>query len=156
MIKIENYKLFVNSKDFEKIYKIAKLEFVNSSIDYIKSIEKYLSICIEKQSILLLYSDQNIIGFYIINIVNKKVKLSFAYIDPKYRGKGYNHILLEAAINNFKSQIDSFTTFIHFKNIASLKSLYKLIDKFNLNYIKDELIDEKGQKFYKFTLQGFK
>ena len=156
MIQVQPYKLFINSKDFETIYKVAKNEFSMSFIEYIKSIEKYLKICIQKESILLLYEKNIIIGFYIINIENRKVKLSFAYIHPQHRGKKYNHVLLDAAFTKYKSEYDIFTTLIHYKNIASLKSLYKIIEKFNLNYIKDEIIDEKGQKFHKFTLQGFK
>lgn len=155
MIKIETYKLFDNSKDFEKIFKIAKTEFQNSSIDYIKSVEKYLILCFEKQSILLLYKDNIVIGFYIIYVENRKVKLSFSYIHPKHRGNKYNFILLEAAFTKFRCEYDIFVAFIHHKNIPSLKSLYYCIDKFKFNYFKDEIINEKGQKFHQFTIQGF-
>lgn len=155
MIHVEQYKLFHNSKDFEIIYKAARNEFLTSSIEYIKSIEKYLKNCIQKESILLLYDSNVVIGFYIIYVENRKVKLSFSFIHPKHRGNKYNLILLEAAFSKFKCEYDVFIAFIHYKNIPSLKSLYFCINKFKFNYFKDDIINEKGQKFYKFTIEGF-
>lgn len=156
MIKIEKYKLFVNSKDFEYLVKKAEIELAGSKIPYSECLKKYLKKCIINESILILYENDSPIGFYIIYINNKKVELSFTYIISKYRNKGYSHQLRIAAIEKFKDEYDKIETYILKNNIASLKGLEKLLEIYKPQYEKKQIIDQFGNQSYHFIIQGFK
>jgi hypothetical protein len=156
MIKIENYKIFVNSKDFEFLIKKSEIELCHSQLPYSQSLKKYFKKCINDESILILYENDLPIGFYIICINNRRVELSFTYIISKYRNKGYSHQLRIAGIERFKNKYDKIETYILKNNVASLKGLEKLLEIYKPQYEKKQIIDQFGNQLYHFIIQGFK
>ncbi len=156
MIKIEKYKLFVNPKDFEFLFKQAEYELRHSKVPYIDLIKKYLKICINNQSILILYENDKPVGFYIIHIINKKVDLSFTFIISKYRKKGYSHLLRVAGIEKYKNDYNLLEAYILKNNISSLKGLEKILELYKPNYEKKETIDPFGNESYYYIIRGFR
>lgn len=155
MINIQRYKQFVNSKDFEYIYKIARHQLKNDKIKYLDSINENLKKCILDESILILYEHNIPIGFYIINIIKRNPVFSFSFIEQNKRGKGYSYELIKSAFEIFGKHYDKFVAYIHEKNLPSLKNLHKILLNEGYTYEKEKVTDKKGFNFYRFTIQGF-
>jgi len=155
MITTERYKIFINSKDFEKILKLSIPEFNKSiPISYDCFYKTILKKCILDETIIILYKNNEPIGYFIINISNRKVFFSFSFIKIEERGNGYSHILRQNAIDIFKKSFDNLTVYCDPNNIASLKGLHFLLKKYNCNYKKSEIF-LKNKKHEKYEIEKF-
>ena len=134
MIKVERYKLFVNSKDFEKIYNQSISEIVKySGNSYDVFFREVVKVSLDKGFCFILFEDEEPIGYEIIKIKNKKVDGGFTFILPKHRGKKYSYLLRESMFNLIKDEVDEFSTYIHNSNISSIESAKKIAKKLFLN-----------------------
>lgn len=146
MIKIERYKLFHNSKDFEKIYHQSIpdiIKYSGSSCDtFFKEVVKP---SLDNNFCFILFEDQEPIAYEIIKIKNRKVDGGFTFILPKHRGKKYSYLLRESMFNLLKDEVDEFSTYIHNSNINSIESAKKTAEKLSLNLkISDTIITPDG------------
>ena len=156
MITIQKFQQFKNSDDFKYIYKIAQNDLINNPIKYLESLNENLKKCILDESILILYENNIPIGFYIINIINRKPVFSFSFIEPDKRGNGYSYELVKTAFKIFGKQYNKFVALIYIKNLPSFNNLLKILHNEKYTYEKEEVTDKNGLKFHKFTIQGFK
>ena len=134
MIKVERYKLFFNSKAFEKIYNQSISEIVKySGNSYDVFFREVVKVSLDKGFCFILFEDEEPIGYEIIKIKNKKVDGGFTFILPKHRGKKYSYLLRESMFNLIKDEVDEFSTYIHNSNISSIESAKKIAKKLFLN-----------------------
>ena len=134
MIKAERYKLFFNSKAFEKIYNQSISEIVKySGNSYDVFFREVVKVSLDKGFCFILFEDEEPIGYEIIKIKNKKVDGGFTFILPKHRGKKYSYLLRESMFNLIKDEVDEFSTYIHNSNISSIESAKKIAKKLFLN-----------------------
>ena len=68
MPSVQNYKLFVNSLDFESIYKESLPSLYKLHPNIQEFYYKYTSICISNKTIKLLYNDTQVIGYVLYSI----------------------------------------------------------------------------------------
>ena len=130
MIKVERYKLFVNSKDFEKIYNQSISEIVKySGNSYDVFFREVVKVSLDKGFCFILFEDEEPIGYEIIKIKNKKVDGGFTFVLPKHRGKKYSYLLRENMFNLLKDEVDEFSTYIHNSNTNSIESAKKTAKK---------------------------
>ena len=146
MIKVERYKLFLNSKAFEKIYNQSISEIVKySGNSYDVFFREVVKVSLDKGFCFILFEDEEPIGYEIIKIKNKKVDGGFTFILPKHRGKKYSYLLRESMFNLIKDEVDEFSTYIHNSNISSIESAKKTAKKLLLNLkISDTIITPEG------------
>lgn len=146
MIKIERYKLFHNSKDFEKIYHQSIpdiIKYSGSSCDTF--FQEVVKPSLDNNFCFILFEDQEPIAYEIIKIKNRKVDGGFTFILPKHRGKKYSYLLRESMFNLLKDEVDEFSTYIHNSNINSIESAKKTAEKLSLNLkISDTIITPDG------------
>jgi hypothetical protein len=134
MIKVQRYKLFFNSKAFEKIYNQSISEIVKySGNSYDVFFREVVKVSLDKGFCFILFEDEEPIGYEIIKIKNKKVDGGFTFILPKHRGKKYSYLLRESMFNLIKDEVDEFSTYIHNSNISSIESAKKTAKKLFLN-----------------------
>lgn len=135
MIKVELYKSFQNSSDFEKIIKKSMKEFgVTIPISYSDFVKTYIPKAIKNSTIVILFKNDLPIGYFVMVIENRTVIFSYSFILPEERGNKYSYILREYALNHFKDKFDKLNCFILVKNEASWKSLDRLLLKFKSKY----------------------
>lgn len=156
MIRVEQYKLFHNSKDFEKIYKKSILD-ICKHLDgpYETFYSKIVLPSLANNYCFILFDNNDPIGYEIVKIVNKKVEGGFTFILPEYRGKKYSFILREKMFELLKDKVDSFTTYIHNSNTSSIQSAISAAQKLNLSlHISDTIIlnDGTNTKMKKYTI----
>ena len=146
MIKAERYKLFFNSKAFEKIYNQSISEIVKySGNSYDVFFREVVKVSLDKGFCFILFEDEEPIGYEIIKIKNKKVDGGFTFILPKHRGKKYSYLLRESMFNLIKDEVDEFSTYIHNSNISSIESAKKTAKKLFLNLkISNTIITPEG------------
>ena len=156
MIRIEQYKLFHNSKDFEKIYNksISDIrKYFNGPYETFYS--KIVLPSLANNYCFILFDDNDPIGYEIVKITNKKIDGGFTFILPEHRGKKYSFLLRERMFELLKDKVDSFTTYIHNSNISSIQSAIRAAQKLNLSlYISDTIIlnDGTNTKMKKYTI----
>lgn len=155
MITTQRYKTFVNSKDFEKILKLSISEFDKSiPISYDCFCKTILNKCIQDETIIIIYKHNEPVGYFIINISNRKVFFSFSFIKTEERGNGYSHILRENAFDIFKNMFDNLTVHCDPNNISSLKGLHFLLKKYKCKFKKSDII-LKNKKYEKYEIEKF-
>ena len=107
MIKVERYKLFVNSKDFEKIYNQSISEIIKQTYCTYESFFKEVVLTsLSKNHCFILFENDNPIGYEIVKIKNRKIEGGFTFILPEHRGKKYSFLLREKMFNLLKTEID--------------------------------------------------
>lgn len=146
MIKVERYKLFFNSKAFEKIYNQSISEIIKySENSYDVFFREVVKVSLDKGFCFILFENEEPIGYEIIKIKNKKVDGGFTFILPKHRGKKYSYILRESMFNLLKDEVDEFSTYIHNSNTNSIESAIKTAKKLLLNLkISNTIITPEG------------
>ncbi|MEY2973121.1 MAG: hypothetical protein RI886_898 [Pseudomonadota bacterium] len=126
MLKIEEYKLFHNSQDFEKLFKksVPSLRdlHVNEG-DFYKNIVKR---AMDKKTLFLYYKDDIAIGFVVFSTKFRSAFWDFDFIinDKKYRK--YIRILRTSILNKIREKAEELDFVILRKNIKSLNSMFKL------------------------------
>lgn len=156
MIRIEQYKLFHNSKDFEKIYK-QSISDIRKYFDgpYEIFYSKIVLPSLAHNYCFILFDDDKPIGYEIVKITNRKIDGGFTFILPEHRGKKYSFLLRERMFELLKDKVDSFTTYIHNSNTSSIQSAISTAQKLNLNLHVSETIilnDGTNTKMKKYTI----
>lgn len=146
MIRVEQYKLFHNSKDFELLIKKSKKEILDHGADYQIFLKKYIPKIKENKHAVILYVDSKPIGYEFMIISRRKADDCFTYIVPEYRNKGYGTLLRKHCFKMFWNEYDEISGSIKNKNIGSKKSILKIAKEFGLNVKIDVEINEKGEK----------
>jgi len=132
MPSIQNYKIFVNSLDFEKIYK-ESLPILNKLHPNISEFyKKYTFPCINNNTIKLLYNEKEIIGYVLYSIKKRVLKFHFYYITPKNKNRRHGRYFREQIFNELKNEVDVLETSINKTNYPALNAAKKTSEKLNL------------------------
>jgi len=145
MFTTQQYKLFDNSKDFEKIFIKSHSEILknyNISLNNLKS--NYIDPAINNRTIIIGYEDNKPIGYQFINIKNRVINSSFTYIDPNYRKKGYGNLIRLKTLETFKDKFDKVYGSIFNVNYSSLISCRKLAEKLGLKLKEDGIVNDEN------------
>jgi len=136
---VQNYKLFINSLDFESIYKESLPSLYKLYPDIEEFYRKYTSICINNKTIKLLYNDSQVIGYVLYSIKNRILKFHFYYITPKNKNRKHGRFFRDQIFEQLKDQVDSLQTSIHKTNFSALNAAKKSAKKLNLNFVLKEI-----------------
>lgn len=135
MPSVQNYKTFVNSLDFEKIYK-ESLPILNKLYPNISDFYKrYTYPCINNETVKLLYNEQKIIGYVLYSIKKRILKFHFYYITPKNRNRIHGRFFREQIFEQLKNDVDSLETSINKTNFAALNAARKTAEKLKLDFL---------------------
>ena len=139
MPRIEDYKLFINSLDFEKIYKESlyalKKNYPNTDEFYIK----YTQPCVYNKTIKLLYNNSEIIGYILYSIKNKTLRFHFYYISPKNKNRKHGRYFREQFYLQVKDKVEKLETNIFKTNFEALNAANKTAQKLKLNFSLKEI-----------------
>lgn len=126
MLRIENYKLFHNSQDFEMLFKKAAPSlrdlYVNE-VDFYKSTVKR---AIDKKTLFLYYKDDTPIGFVVFSSKFRSAFWDFDFIIDNKNYRKYIRILRTSVLNKIREKAEELDFVILKKNIKSLNSMFKL------------------------------
>jgi len=132
MIKVEQYKLFHNSKDFEKIFKKSASE-IKKNMNYDFFCKEVLKPCLENRYCFILFENDEPIGYEVAAVQNRIIHGGFTFILPEHRGKKYSYLLREQMFNLLKDKADKASFLIFNNNTNSIISAEKIADKLSLN-----------------------
>jgi hypothetical protein len=132
MIKIEQYKLFHNSQDFEKIFKKSISE-IKKNMDYNFFCKEVLRPCLDNRYCFILFENNQPIGYEIAAIQNRVIHGGFTFILPEHRGKKYSYLLREQMFNLLRDKADKVSFQIFNSNTNSIISAKKLAEKLSLD-----------------------
>ncbi len=152
MIKLERYTLFENSLDFDFLIKKSHSDIINHCLDFNFFVKKVLPEIEKTRSAIILYENNKPIGYEIVSIKFKDLFFAFTYIIPEKRGKGYSYILREEAVKSFWNETNQISFTIKKNNIASSKSVIKLIEKYNCDFSTEDTKDKNGHPYKKYTI----
>jgi hypothetical protein len=138
MLKILQYKLFVNSTDFATIFNQSKNELKKNG-----DLESYycslIKPALEKNHTFLLYKDEKVIGYEICFLEKKIINGGFTFILPEYRKNGYSYLLRERMWSLVEKECDGeIKCFILNSNKSSLESAQKTAKKMDFEMILDK------------------
>lgn len=126
MLRIEHYKLFHNSQDFEMLFKKAAPSlrdlYVNE-VDFYKSTVKR---AIDKKTLFLYYKDDTPIGFVVFSSKFRSAFWDFDFIIDNKNYRKYIRILRTSVLNKIRENAEELDFVILKKNIKSLNSMFKL------------------------------
>lgn len=131
---IQDYKLFTNSLDFEKIYKESLISLKKLYPDLEEFYLKYTSICIYNKTIKLLYNDSEVIGYVLYSIKNRVLKFHFYYITNNNKNRKFGRFFREQIFETLKDKVDKLETSINKTNFSALNAAKKSAEKLNLNF----------------------
>ena len=131
---IQDYKLFTNSLDFEKIYKESLTSLKKLYPDLEEFYVKYTSVCIYNKTIKLLYNDSEVIGYVLYSIKNRVLKFHFYYITNKNKSRKFGRFFREQIFETLKDKVDKLETSIDKTNFSALNAAKKSAEKLNLKY----------------------
>jgi len=141
MVKVERYKLFFNSKDFEIIYK-KSLESLRKELNNENFFKHIVKPALEKRYCFLLYLDGKVIGYQLVQIKKKIIEGGYTFIQKEYRGKKYSKILRKFTYESLKNEIKEVHTFIRKNNIVSMRSVKNLAAELNIEIEEKNIYDE--------------
>lgn len=126
MLRIEHYKLFHNSQDFEMLFKKAAPSlrdlYVNE-VDFYKSTVKR---AMDKKTLFLYYKDDAPIGFVVFSSKFRSAFWDFDFIIDNKNYRKYIRILRTSVLNKIREKAEELDFVILKKNIKSLNSMFKL------------------------------
>jgi GNAT superfamily N-acetyltransferase len=150
MIRIEQYKLFHNSQDFEWIFKKSK-EDLSKEFGSESFVSDVIKPSLEKKHCLLLYLADKIIGYEVALVKKRKISGGYTFILSEHRGKGYSYKLREEMYNLLRKSSICVEAFIRKNNIASIESAKKTAKKLNLKLEEENVYDKNlnliGKKY---------
>lgn len=152
MLKIEEYKLFHNSQDFDGLILKSKDFINNNEVDYENFITNIYAKAKKSNSALILYKNNIPIGYELAVIANRTVCHSFTYIIPTERNKKYSYILREKMIEILIDKVDKYITVIKKNNISSIKGLNKILNKYPCEFSIEKVISKSGEIYEKYTI----
>ena len=124
MLKIEQYKLFYNSQDFEKIYKKSIFDLKKFFPDDKTFYNKYIKKAILDKKLFLFYKENFIIGYMFFSIKRKEAFWGFDFLEKKYRK--YARIFRSNMLLKIAKEADALNFWIHKKNFSPLNSVKKI------------------------------
>lgn len=134
MPTIVNYIQFTNSKDFENLYResvpILKHWYPNIQDFY----SKYIRPCIENKTIILLYDNKKIIGYFLYSIKKRILTIHFYYITPKNKSRRHGRYFREKLYESLQNDFDIIQTAINKTNFPSINATKKFLQKLNLEH----------------------
>ena len=137
---------------FDELIKKSRKDLISNEIDYNSFVSNQLPIIKEKKSAIILYKDHSAIGYEIILIKNKEASVSFSYIIPEERGKGYSAHLRSFFIKKIQNEVDKLSCMIKKSNSASIKSFNKLLRQYNCFYEVKTVRSAKGEIYEKYVV----
>jgi len=152
MIKLERYTLFKNSLDFDFLIKKSYLDIKNNCSDFDLFVKKTLPEIKKNRSVIIIYENDEPIGYQTVSIKFKDLSFAFTYIAPEKRGNGYSYILREEVVKTFWNETDRISFTIEKNNIASSKGVHKLIKKYNCDFSTEDVKGVNGKKYEKYTI----
>lgn len=153
MLSVEQYTLFQNSSDFDILIKKSREDIESSNeTDYNEFIKNILPHIKNERSAFILYQHSKPIGYQIFLIKNEVINFSFSYIIAEKRGNRFSYFLREKMIDFIWNKTKKICTTIKSSNNPSIKSLNKLIQKYNCDFTLEEIISPKGCKYEKYTI----
>jgi len=126
MLKIEQYKLFHNSKDFEILFRKSEKYLIDFSTDPGKFYQVTVKSAINKKTIYIYYKNNTPIGFAIFTIKGGKAFWDFDFIVEDKQYRKYVRIFRTFILKKIKKHTDKLEFMIFKKNIKSLNSMFKL------------------------------
>ena len=139
MLCVEQYKLFKNSLDFEKIYKESLTDLHKIYPNLEEFYQKYTSICIHNKTIKLLYYNSEVIGYVLYSIKNRVLKFHFYYVSSKNRNRKHGRYFRLQIFKQLKDHVDILETGIDKTNFVALNAAKKTCSALNLNFILKEI-----------------
>ena len=136
---VQDYKLFLNSLDFERIYKESLYSLSQNCSDIEDFYHKYTAVCIYNKTIKLLYNDSEIIGYVLYSIKNRILRFHFYYITPKNKNRKYGRYFRQQIYEQLKDKVDRLETHISKTNHQALNAAKKSSKELNLNFILKEI-----------------
>jgi hypothetical protein len=134
MPSVQDYKLFTNSLDFEKIYKESLIYLLKTYPNIDEFYNKYTQICIYNKTIKLLYNEAEVIGYVLYSIQNKTLKFHFYYITSKNKNRKHGRFFREQIFESLKDRVDKLETSINKTNFSALNAAKKSAEKLNLDF----------------------
>lgn len=134
MPSVQDYKVFVNSIDFESIYKESLLSLSKLYPNLNEFYNKYTYVCIQNKTIKLLYNEKEVIGYVLYSIQNRILKFHFYYISNRNRNRRFGRFFREQIFNDLKDKVDVLQTGIDKTNKVALNAAKKTSQKLNLNF----------------------
>jgi hypothetical protein len=138
MIQIKQYKQFVNSADFDKIFNqsvndLARIGDVkNQLINHIKP-------ALDNSRCFLLYKDDKIIGYEVCFLEKNVINGGFTYIVPDHRKCGHSYLLREQMWSLVKNECGGEIKFMILNsNKNSLESAKKTAAKMGFSMVFDQ------------------
>tara|TARA_Y100000004_G_scaffold181524_1_gene227291 strand:- start:673 stop:1266 length:594 start_codon:yes stop_codon:yes gene_type:complete len=151
MLKLEHYKLFHNSQDFETLFKksIPSLRdlYVNE-VDFYQSVVKK---AIEKKTLFIYYKDNTPIGFVVFSAKFKTAFWDFDFIINQKKYRKYIRIFRTSVLNKIREKAEELGFIILKKNIKSLNSMFKL-PKYTKIKINKKTCKMNGVSAFRFTM----
>jgi len=153
MLSVQQFTFFENSSDFDTLIKksFKDIESANE-VRYSDFVKNFLPIIKKEKTAFILYENDRAIGYEIFLIKNKRIDFSFSYIIPEKRGNNFSYILRDEAIIHFIDKVSTIHTSVNKSNKPSIKSIRKLIQKYNCDFTIEEFISKKGDKYEKYTI----
>jgi hypothetical protein len=139
MPSVQDYKLFTNSLDFEKIYKESLSSLIKLYPDIQEFYNKYTSRCIYNKTIKLLYNDSEVIGYAMYSIQNRTLKFHFYYITCKNKNRKFGRFFRDQIFETLKDKVDNLETSIDKTNFCALNAAKKSAEKLNLKFSLKEI-----------------
>ena len=139
MISVVQYKVFINSLDFEKIYKESLNDLYKLYPNLQEFYDKYTTVCMRNKTIKLLYNDSEIIGYVLYSIKNKILEFHFYYVTSKNKNRKHGRYFREQIYEQLKNDVEILKTGIEKTNHIALNAAKKTCKKLNLNFILKEI-----------------
>jgi len=150
MLKIEQYKLFHNSKDFEILFRKSEKYLIDFSTDPGKFYQVTVKSAINKKTIYIYYKNNTPIGFAIFTIKGGKAFWDFDFIVEDKQYRKYVRIFRTFILMEIRKHTDKLEFMIFKKNIKSLNSMFKLPKYLKVDIKKEEKIFNNRKAFYFF------
>jgi len=153
MLSVQQFTFFENSSDFDVLIKksFKDIESANE-VRYSDFVKNFLPIIKREKTAFILYENDSAIGYQIFLIKNGCSDFSFSYILPEKRNNGYSYLLRDKMINFIIDKVEKFNTTVKKTNKPSIKSLNRIIKKYNCDFKVEEFTSRNGEKYEKYTI----
>ena len=126
MLKLEQYKLFHNSEDFDFLYKKSVKYLLELHTDLPTFYNTVLKKAIQEKTIFIFYIDFNPVGYVIFSLKGKKAFWDFDFIIENKTYRKYVRIFRTSVLLKIKDRAEELEFIIFKNNYKSLNSMFKL------------------------------
>lgn len=148
MITIEQYKLFHNSQDFERIFKKSFETLREQHINIENFCKTNLKKATDSKNIYILYYKDLPVGYAIFSIDQKKAFWEFDYIINQKQYRKYARIFRSIVLCEISKKADSLKFFILKENKRALNAMLKLPKHTKIEIKKEETLFNKYKGFF--------